>query len=158
MDFFEIESHGLRFTHQPRVEDSIADQVTETPGTRVTMRLSNDSPRVLKDVFDSFQDPEEFTFNKTVVPLRLAQYEGENLVSRSQAKRVAHRFERFKRVELDFAGISEIGQAFADQLFRVFAAAHPDIRLVPINTEPAVDQMIRRVVATAASNGPAHPS
>jgi hypothetical protein len=150
MDVFEIESHGLRFAHEPNAEDSIADQTTEMPGTRVTMRLANDSPRVLKDVFDSFQDPEEFTFDKTVVPLRLAQYAGENLVSRSQAKRVANRFERFKRVELDFAGITEIGQGFADQLFRVFAAANPGIRLVPINTEPAVAQMIRRVVA----NGP----
>lgn len=150
LDYFEIESHRLRFTHQPDVPDSIVDQTSDTPGTRVTMRLANDSPRILKDVFDTFQDPEEYTFDKTVVPLRLAQYAGETLVSRSQAKRVATRFERFKRVELDFAGISEIGQAFADQLFRVFAAAHPEIRLVPINTEPAVDQMIRRVVAAGS--------
>ena len=87
------------------------------------MRLANDSPRIMREVFDAFTDPEEFTFDKTVVPLHLAQYEGEKLVSRSQAKRVAHRFERFKRVELDFAGVSEIGQAFADELFRVFARA-----------------------------------
>ena len=72
-------------------------------------------------------------------------------MSRSQAKRVAHRFERFKRVELDFAGISEIGQAFADELFRVFVAAHPAIRVTPINTEPPVADMIRRVVAAGAA-------
>ena len=107
------------------------------PGTRVRMRLANDSPRVLNTVFDAFTDPDEYTFDKTVVPLRLAQYEGEKLVSRSQAKRVAHRFERFKRVELDFAGVSEIGQAFADELFRVFVAAHPGIRITPVNTAPA---------------------
>jgi hypothetical protein len=83
------------------------------------------------------------------VPLRLAQYEGEKLVSRSRAKRVGNRFERFKRVELDFAGVSDIGQAFADELFRVFAAAHPQIRITPINTEPAVAQMIRRAVGAA---------
>ena len=86
----------------------------------------------MREVFDAFTDPEEYSFDKTVVPLRLAQYEGEKLVSRSQAKRVANRFERFKRVELDFAGVSEIGQAFADELFRVFASGasadthHPD--------------------------------
>ena len=111
------------------------------------MRLANDSPRVLREVFDAFTDPEEYSFDKTVVPLRLAQYEGDKLVSRSQAKRVSHRFERFKRVELDFAAISEIGQAFADELFRVFANAHPQIRITPINTEPAVAQMIKRAVA-----------
>lgn len=92
-------------------------------------------------------DPEEYTFDKTVVPLRLEQHEGEKLVARSQAKRVAHRFERFKRVELDFAGITEIGQAFADEMFRVFAAAHPQIRITPLNTTPAVAQMIKRAVA-----------
>jgi anti-sigma regulatory factor (Ser/Thr protein kinase) len=146
MDLFEIDSHHLRFTHSTSGEDSIADHTSDTPGTRVKMCLANGSTRLLKDVFDSFQDPEEYTFDKTIVPLRLAQYERENLVSRSQAKRVANRFERFKRVELDFSGVTEIGQAFADQLFRVFAAAHPEIRLVPVNTEPAVAQMIRRVV------------
>jgi hypothetical protein len=94
-----------------------------------------------------------------VVPLRLAQYEDEKLVSRSQAKRVAHRFERFKRVELDFAGITEIGQPFADEMFRVFVAAHPAIRITPINTEPAVARMIRRVVAAASTqNAPGQHS
>jgi hypothetical protein len=146
MDLFEIESHHLRFSHQPRAEDTIVEQNADTPGTRVRMRLMNDSPVMLKDVFDAFTDSEEYTFDKTVVPLRLAQHEGDKLVSRSQAKRVAHRFERFKRVELDFTGVEEIGQAFADELFRVFARAHPEIRITPVNTVPAVAQMIRRVV------------
>jgi hypothetical protein len=159
LDFFEIESHHLRFIHAPRAEDSIAEQASDTPGTRVRMRLANDSPRLMREVFDAFLDPDEHTFDKTVVPLRLAQYEGEKLVSRSQAKRVANRFERFKRVELDFAGISEIGQAFADELFRVFAAAHPAIRITPVNTGPAVAQMIRRVLATgSAQNAPGQHS
>lgn len=154
LDFFELESHHLRFSHAPRAEDSIAEQAADTPGTRVRMRLVNDSPRELRAVFDEFTDPEEYTFDRTVVPLRLAQYEGEKLVSRSQAKRVAHRFERFKRVELDFAGVAEIGQAFADELFRVYAAAHPQIRITPINAAPAVERMIRRAMAAgAAQNG-----
>jgi hypothetical protein len=158
LDFFEIESHHLRFSHAPRTEDAIADQAADTPGTRVRMRLANDSPRTLQAVFDEFTNPVEFTFDKTVVPLRLAQYEGEKLVSRSQAKRVSHRFERFNRVELDFTGVSEIGQAFADELFRVFVAAHPQIRVVPINTAPAVAQMISRAVAarTAQSGAEQH--
>lgn len=153
MDEFEIESHHLRFSHAPRADDSIAEQASDTPGTRVRMRLANESPRKLKDVFDAYTDPKEYTFDKTVVPLRLAQYEGEKLVSRSQAKRIANRFERFKRVELDFHGISEIGQAFADEMFRVYANAHPQIRITPINTAPAVDQMIRRALA-ASKNAP----
>jgi predicted nucleotidyltransferase len=155
LDLFEIESHHLRFSHALRADDAIAEQAADTPGTRVRMRLGNDSTRELRSVFDAYTDPQEYSFDKTVVPLRLAQYEGEKLVSRSQAKRVAYRFERFKRVELDFSGISEIGQAFADELFRVFPAAHPEIRITPINTVPAVAQMIRRVVAADAGAQPA---
>src|SRR3989304_1763905 len=51
--------------------------------------------------------PEENTFVKTIVPVRLAQYEGEKLVSRSQAKRLSLRFERFRHVVLDFAQVVE---------------------------------------------------
>jgi hypothetical protein len=154
LDLFEIESHCLRFSHALRADDAIAEQAVDTPGTRVRMRLANDSTRELRGVFDAYTDPQEYSFDKTVVPLRLAQYEGEKLVSRSQAKRVAYRFERFKRVELDFAGVSDIGQAFADEIFRVFAGAHPEIRITPVNTAPAVAQMIRRAVASgSAPNG-----
>lgn len=152
MDFFEIESGNLRFSHQPRAHDTIAEEARATPGTRVTMRLANDSLRSMEKVFGDFAG-EEFTFDKTVVPLRLAQHEGEKLVSRSQAKRVAHRFEKFKHVVLDFEGVTQIGQAFADELFRVFALDHPQVRLTPTNTSPAVGQMISRVVASRdASN------
>jgi anti-sigma regulatory factor (Ser/Thr protein kinase) len=151
LDHFEIESHHLRFSHAPRTEGAIAEQTADTPGTRVRMRLINDSPRVLREVFDAYTDPDEFSFDRTVVPLRLAQYEGEKLVSRSQAKRVAQRFERFRRVELDFAGVSEIGQPFADELFRVFAAAHPAIGITSVNAEPAVARMIRRALAAGAA-------
>jgi hypothetical protein len=61
---------------------------------------------------------------------------------------VAHRFEKFKQVVLDFEGVSQIGQGFADELFRVFALDHPNVRLVPVNTSEAVAQMIRRVTAS----------
>ncbi|MBM3363869.1 MAG: DUF4325 domain-containing protein [Betaproteobacteria bacterium] len=147
MDVFEIESHQLRFSHRPRAADAIFEQPQDTPGTRIHMRLANDSARLMREIFDAYTDSEEHTFDRTVVPLRLAQYEGEQLVSRSQAKRVANRFERFKRVELDFSGIHDIGQAFADELFRVFANAHPGIVITPMHTEPAVASMIRRAVA-----------
>ncbi len=150
MDVFEIESHRLRFIHAPRTDDAIVEQAADTPGTRIRMCLANHSPRVLREVFDAFTDEtEDYAFDKTVVPMRLAQYEGEKLVSRSQAKRVAYRFERFKRVELDFSGITDIGQAFADELFRVFATAHPEIRMTHSNTAPTVAQMIRRAVGSA---------
>ncbi len=145
MDVFGIESGRLHFSHNLGKPDMIEECDLDVKGTRISMRLANDSARTMKSVFDAFSD-EEYSFEKTVVPLRLAQHEGETLVSRSQAKRVAHRFERFKKVVLDFEGVSEIGQAFADELFRVFATAHPDVQLTPINTSEAVAQMVKRAV------------
>lgn len=147
MDVFEIVSHHLHFSHALRRPDAIAEGDADVPGTQVRMRLANRSARKLNEVFGAFTETEDFTFDKTVVPLRLAQHEGESLVSRSQAKRVCNRFEKFMRVELDFAGIEVIGQGFADEVFRVFASAHPQIRITPLNTSPAVAQMIRRAVA-----------
>jgi len=147
VDAFEIESGHLHFRHDRGAFDFLTERSAEAQGTQVLMRLDNNSPRAMQSVFDEFSDQDEYSFDKTVVPVRLAQHEGEKLVSRSQAKRVAHRFERFKRVVLDFEGVAEIGQAFADELFRVFAAGHPNVRLTPINTSPAVANMVRRALS-----------
>jgi len=97
-------------------------------------------------VFDQFAAPEDYTFAKTIVPVRLAQHEGEKLISRSQAKRLTMRFERFQTVVLDFTGVEEIGQAFADEVFRVFQQAHPATALVPTNMTSAVEMMFKRVM------------
>jgi DNA-binding Lrp family transcriptional regulator len=152
-DEFTIRSGHLTFRHGERGFDAIEEASADAPGTRVEMKVANASPRTMKEVFDRYADSEDYGFEKTTVPVRLARHEGERLVSRSQAKRVGHRFEKFKRVELDFAGVDEIGQAFADQLFRVFAAAHPEVRLVPLNTTPAVANMIRRAVGAGSATG-----
>lgn len=83
--------------------------------------------------------------SKTIVPMRLAKYGAENLISRSQAKRVVSRFDKFTTVVLDFEGIDEIGQGFADEIFRVFANDHPNIELIPYQCSTNVQQMINRV-------------
>lgn len=75
---------------------------------------------------------EEYSFAKTHVPLRLAQFGDTILVSRSQARRVLARVNRFQEVWLDFEGVSEIGQAFADEIFRVFVR---QVRDTPISDQ-----------------------
>jgi hypothetical protein len=148
-DAFDIRSGRLHFMHDDGTLDVLMERPADAPGTLVLMRLANDSQRTAKSVFDEFAAPEEYTFAKTLVPVRLAQYEGEKLVARSQAKRLSQRFERFRQVVLDFEGVAEIGQAFADELFRVFATAHPGVVLAPINMTTAVTQMVSRAKAGA---------
>jgi hypothetical protein len=144
-DHFSVHSGALSFLHDCGAPDMLLESSRKDNGTAVFMYLNNDSTRTSKEVFDQFALPEEFSFAKTIVPVRLAQHEGEKLVSRSQAKRLTRRFERFHIVMLDFSGVEEIGQGFADEVFRVFQNAHPEITMAPIRMSAAVSAMISRV-------------
>ena len=84
---------------------------------------------------------------KPVVPVRLAQFGDDKLVSRSQAKRVLVRIEKFKTVVFDFESVETIGQAFADEIFRVFKSRQPDIELIHLNANKQVTQMIMRALS-----------
>lgn len=147
-DQFAIESMGLVFDHDAAALDDVLFDVDETEdmrGTTVHMEIACDSPRTAREVFDAFSSgPDEYAFAKTIVPVRLAQVGDENLISRSQAKRLLQRVDRFRCVMLDFEGVTGIGQAFADEIFRVFANQHPEVELVPFHAVPEVQQMIRR--------------
>lgn len=85
-------------------------------------------------------------FTKTRIPIKNI-YETYP-VSRSQAKRLCHRFDKFQEIVLDFDGIDEIGQAFAHEIFVVFQNNHKDITLVPENTNEDVKKMICHVKQT----------
>lgn len=144
-DSFRIASEGLVFDHDADYEKDLLDDADEAGGTRVEMQIAVDSARTAKAVIDQYSSgPEDYSFAKTVVPVRLARVGDENLVSRSQAKRLLQRVDRFRCVVLDFAEVASIGQAFADEIFRVFANEHPEVELVPVHAATEVQQMIRR--------------
>lgn len=148
-DEFSIVSGGLFFTHQHTAPEDWLLQASATGlGTAVYMRSANDSPRSMAAVFDQSALPEDdYAFRRTIVPVRLAQIGKQNLVSRSQARRLVARFEQFRTVVLDFTGVEMIGQAFADEVFRVFQRTHPGVELVASNANAAVTRMIRRAKA-----------
>ena len=150
-DLFEIDSRGLKFSHQDELEFDFlvdSDLLQKDFGTLVYMRINRNSERTIKGVFDDFTaGPDEFQFNKTVIPVKLAAYENEKLVSRSQAKRLLARVERFTNVIFDFSEVPSVGQAFADEIFRVYATKHPDIVLLPVEMNGAVAMMVNRAIA-----------
>ncbi|EQD65518.1 regulatory protein, ArsR, partial [mine drainage metagenome] len=57
----------------------------ERDGTTVFMCLNNHTSRTTKKVFDAYVSGDDFDFTKTVVPVDLARYGTDKLVSRSQA-------------------------------------------------------------------------
>ena len=153
-DSFEISANGLQFNHDA---GSPHDWLQEAPGvfpdgTAVSMRIALDSARTAAEVYSQFTDaPEDYDFSKTVVPMKLARFGNEELVSRSQAKRLIARFDRFRTVILDFTEVQEIGQAFADELFRVYAGSHREVELLPKNMTEQVERMWLRAVAPRGS-------
>ncbi len=139
---FVIESHGKRLIVDNRIEDIFVEDMRFKKGTRVECEIDVNTRRKIADIFAAYTS-EEFAFDKTRVSVKLFE-SGELYVSRSQAKRLVHSLEIFSEVVLDFSGVTTVGQAFADEVFRVFQNAHPEIRLIPINMNENVEFMVRR--------------
>jgi DNA-binding Lrp family transcriptional regulator len=149
-DRFTILSGKLYFSHtsQANTFDGtdwlLQDVEALLQGTSIELKINLNSTRTVKDVFDYYTSADDYGFDKTIVPVSLARYGNENLISRSQAKRLLARFEKFKEIVLDFQNVDMIGQAFADEVFRVFQNAHPEIKIYPFNTNEQVEKMISR--------------
>jgi hypothetical protein len=133
----------------------VQDRKNEQEGTFVSLAIGTNANWTMRDVFEKYQGDDVY-FRKTHVPISLGRYPGEQLVSRSQAKRILARFTDFSEVILDFAGVSDIGQAFADEIFRVFKNDHPQTRLYATGTNENIDKMIKYV--QGASNALLPPS
>ena len=153
-DAFDILSGGVFFSHEfGDEEDWLLDRPTRWNGTVVFLKLNNHTSRTSRKIFEKFignaeNDP---SFNKTVVPVQLAQYGNDKLISRSQGKRVLARIELFSTVILDFKNVPTIGQAFGDEVFRIFPREHPQVNIIPTNANSEVKRMIARAQAPRAA-------
>jgi anti-sigma regulatory factor (Ser/Thr protein kinase) len=146
LENFDLMSGAVYFSHEfGSDEDWILERPSYVQGTKVFMKLGNHAARTTKQIFDKFRAPNTFGFQKTIVPVKLAQYGNDQLISRSQAKRVLARVELFDTVLFDFCDVPIIGQAFADEIFRVFALEHPTIKLVPMRASTAIRAVIAGV-------------
>jgi anti-sigma regulatory factor (Ser/Thr protein kinase) len=150
-DSFVIMSGKQFFSHTLEHDDWLLDTEEDKKGTVVLMEIRLDSKRTTREVFEEYSTVDHPGFYKTHIPVALAQYGDENMISRSQAKRVLARVEKFTEVILDFKGVSEVGQAFVDEIFRVFALSHPDVHLFHINANESIEWMIRRALVSNAS-------
>lgn len=144
MDDFLIVSSGRIFTNNKYDNSRIIDLAdTNIEGTGVYMSLSNFSHKNPQDVFDLYANIDG-GFIKTKIPLK--NIFDTSPVSRSQAKRVCNRLEKFKEVVIDFEGVQWMGQGFAHQIFVIFSREHPDIQLIPINMNEDITKMYVHVM------------
>ncbi len=148
-DDFQIRSGGLFYSRIRTDGDEwlieTGDVADPRPGTTVRMEISTEADWTTRQIFAQYEG-DHMRFRKTHVPIALGNYPGEQLVSRSQAKRILTRFEEFSEVVLDFHGVEDIGQAFADEIFRVFRNQHPEITIVAARAEPDVQKSIDRAM------------
>ena len=151
VDRFVISSRGTQFSHSAGddqdwvIGTDYGDVDPTANGTLVILSMSNDTTTNLDDIYEAFEG-EDLAFTKTRVPVKLLEVGEDRLVSRSQAKRLLKRFDRFAEVVLDFNGVDSVGQAFADEVFRVFSLAHPGVKLIPIGQNESVSRMITRAM------------
>ncbi|MFC1958564.1 STAS-like domain-containing protein [Chloroflexota bacterium] len=152
-DEFSILSGNLFFIHHYEKDDwLLEEEEEETKGTYVTMQIKLNVDRTTTDIFNKYSGEEyDYSFRRTHVPLSLARYGTEKLVSRSQAKRILSRFERFDEVMLDFSGIDFIGQAFADEIFRVYKSKHPNVNIISVEANERIRSLINSIISNSKS-------
>ncbi len=150
-DEYAILSSDLCFMHLGLDDDWLIQREQSNVGTSIIMTINTSSERRIGEVFKIFSVGDSFGFDRTHVPVSLSKYGEENLVSRSQAKRLLARFDRFKEVLLDFKDVDLIGQAFADEIFRVFRNCNPEVTIEFVRANDQVTRMIYRALGVDGS-------
>ena len=143
-DLVTLRSHRMEVLFDTLKRDVAVRERRFTRGTEVRFEISRRSRRRIEAVFEEYAPASlDYRFEKTRVLVRMFRPE---YMSRSEARRMLARLDKFKDVELDFSRVKSLGQAFADEVFRVYAAAHPGVTIRALNVSPALEPMIRHVV------------
>ena len=141
-DRFVLEGGKVRYIVDNVIQDVLLEDTRDRKGTRVVFPLKQRSRKDLKKLFDEYAGS-DCEFDKTRIAVYLSGARGEN-IARSQAKRMLFGLEKFRQIVLDFKKVRGIGQGFSDEVFRVFRAQHPSIRIESVNMSPSVAFMIQR--------------
>jgi len=148
---FEIESGALRRIIDNRKNDmAVGTLEPAVLGTTVRAEIDSDNARDRTSVFAEYTRDFEFSRTRTIVRLFSI---GSEFLSRSQAKRLVRGLEKFREVVLDFEGVNLVGLGFADEVFRVWAHQHPEIRLSPTEMSEPIAFMIERAIRGRAERG-----
>lgn len=142
-DILIIQSSTKKLIFNDLLKDIFIEDTKQTIGTKIFFSISTKSKKSLKKIFDAYTD-KSFEFSKTKVTIRLYRM-GKDYISRSQARRVLVSLEKFKTVNLDFWGIKTVGQAFVDEIFRVWQSKHPKIKIIEQNANENITFMIKRM-------------
>lgn len=146
-DVFILDSFGYQLIVNNELPDVFVKTVRKMKkGTRVMVKISAESGRHLNEVFKQYTNlsgENDYGFDKTEIRVKLYAIGGVH-ISRSQARRILAGLEKFKIIVFDFDKVPTVGQAFADEVFRVFHHKYPKIRLETENMAEGVKFMVER--------------
>ncbi|MDD2656319.1 MAG: DUF4325 domain-containing protein [Patescibacteria group bacterium] len=144
-DNFIIQSFGKKIFFHNILEDVFVEDSKDFQGTEIFFIISLDSKKDLKSLFDKYTDTatETYAFNTSEVIVKLFQF-GDNMISRSQAKRVMEGMEKFENITLDFKDVHTVGQGFADEIFRVWQNEYPNVKIDYKNANENITFMLKR--------------
>ena len=143
-DVFILDSFEYRLRVDNTINDVFIEKIANKLGTKVRFEISKETKKHLDYVFKEYEaEPGSFAFDKTTVHVKLFKA-GTIYISRSQARRLMANLEKFKLVILDFEGVKTVGQAFADEVFRVFANKYPNTKIQAVNMLETVEFMVKR--------------
>jgi anti-sigma regulatory factor (Ser/Thr protein kinase) len=138
---FDIAANGLQLSFDNLRADFAFGVSDASSGTRISLTIDPETTVELQDLFERFTENFEFARSRPIIKL----FElGLTFVSRSEAKRLAQGLDAFSAVELDFMKVDAVGQGFADELFRVWANAHPGTELIPVEMNAPIAFMVER--------------
>lgn len=146
-DLFVLNSYGYQFIADNKIKDIFVKKVRGIKkGTEVSFKINTKDKHHLNDIFKKYTNLAEGSdhgFDKTEIRVRLYTMGGMH-ISRSQARRVLSGLEKFKIIVMDYDRVPMVGQAFADEVYRVFKEKRPDIIIQDINMNEAVKFMVER--------------
>ncbi|MEK7193073.1 MAG: DUF4325 domain-containing protein [Patescibacteria group bacterium] len=146
-DLFILDSFGQQLVVNTISPDTtIRDVPVSKRGTRVVFKIKTNSDRHLKEVFQRYTnltEESDYGFDKTEIRVKLYTMGGVH-ISRSQARRILSGLENFKIILFDYDKVPIIGQAFADEIYRVFARIYHGIKLEDINMNDGIRFMVER--------------
>lgn len=152
-NLFILESFGYQLMVNNELPDVFIERVKKTKkGTKVVFTVPTNATRHLSEVFKKYTnitDASNHGFDKTEINVKLYALAGVH-ISRSQARRVLSGLEKFKVIVFDFAKVPVVGQAFADEVYRVFHRKYPYIALEEVHMNEGVKFMIERARNEAA--------
>lgn len=151
-DSFILDSFGHILSIDNNIDNVLARTTSAIKrGTRVIFKINTGSERHLNDVFKKYTNigsDSDYGFDKTEIRVKLFTSGGVH-ISRSQARRILEGLEKFKVILLDYKDVPLVGQAFVDEIYRVFQNKHPNIVIQEENMSEGVKFMVERAKGEA---------